>query len=231
MNNSQQPTLRSDLQLSDVKVIIFDCDGVMFDTTIANTAFYNSILDHCGRPEMTKAQIAYTMMHTVFESIAYLMEDDEQLIAKAHAFRKEMGYFPFLKKMEIEPDLKPLLQQLRPAFHTAVATNRTDTMPAVLSEFDLADDFDLVLTSLDVARPKPNPEILLKVLDHFGCLPLQALYIGDSEVDEKAARAARVHFAAYRNARLKADIHIQRLREIEAALPVQIAQSSGAKGG
>ena len=32
--------------MNDVRVVIFDCDGVMFDSKDANTAYYNTILHH-----------------------------------------------------------------------------------------------------------------------------------------------------------------------------------------
>jgi len=58
----------------------------------------------------------------------------------------------------------------------------------------LPDRFDLVVTSLDVERPKPHPDSLLKILAQFKAAPRQSLYVGDSEVDEKTARAAGVPF-------------------------------------
>ena len=108
---------------------------------------------HFGRPEMTAEKFAYAQMHTAENSIAYLFDHDEHLIKDVHTFRKEMGYLPFIKFMEIEPGLKPLIDRLRSDYKTAVATNRTDTMPHVLKTFDLEDRFDLVVTALDVDRP------------------------------------------------------------------------------
>ena len=127
--------------MKDIKVVAFDCDGVMFDTEKANTAYYNHILAHFGTPPMTPEQFAYCHMHTVDETIAILFDDEKQIEA-AHAYRKTMRYDPFFKDMEIETHLRPLLQKLRPRYKTAIATNRTDTMSRVLVEFGLEDDFD-----------------------------------------------------------------------------------------
>ena len=194
------------------EAVVFDCDGVMFDTTQANTAYYNQILKRFGKPEMTSDQFAYTHMHTVDESLAHLFEDDIER-TEAMAFRTQMSYLPFLQFMKIEPDLVSLLAIIRPGVRTAIATNRTDTMQRVLQSHGLSEAFDLVVTALDVAKPKPHPEQLTKILSHFKLQPEQALYIGDSEVDASAAGAAGVPFAAYSNRKLKAQYYISRLRQ------------------
>jgi HAD superfamily hydrolase (TIGR01549 family) len=207
---------------SKFKAVIFDCDGVMFDTAKANMAYYNHILNHFGKPGMTPEQFAYTHMHTVDESLAHLFISPADLEA-AGAFRKKMSYRPFLRLMEMEPDLVSLIDYLRPVFRTAIATNRTDTMQSVLESNGLTAAFDLVVTALDVAKPKPFPDQLVKILSHFELEPEQAVYIGDSEVDATAAHAAGVPFAAYANRKLEAQYHISRLRQVKTILNGHIA--------
>jgi HAD superfamily hydrolase (TIGR01549 family) len=186
----------------------------MFDTTEANMAYYNHILEHFGKPNMTPAQFSYTHMHTVDEAIAHLFTNETECAA-ALAYRNKMSYLPFLKFMEIEPDLVSLLEYLRPEIRTAIATNRTDTMRRVLQTNGLNNAFDLVVTALDVSNPKPYPDQLNKILAHFRLTPEQVIYIGDSEVDEAASAAAGVPFVAYANRRLVAEYHISRLREVK----------------
>jgi HAD superfamily hydrolase (TIGR01549 family) len=202
---------------NEVQAVVFDCDGVMFDTTRANTAYYNHILNRFGKPDMTPAQFAFVHMHTVTEALVHLFDNDQERKA-ARAYRDRMSYHPFLEYMQIEPDLKALLEYLRPEYRTAIATNRTDTMPEVLKTHGLEGQFDLVVTALDVQNPKPHPEQLVKILNHFDLKPAQVIYIGDSEVDAAAAQAAEVLFAAYGNASIPADFHIQRLLEVKDIL-------------
>ena len=205
--------------MEDIKVVVFDCDGVLFDTIKANIAYYNQILDHFSKPGVTPEQVAYIHMHTVDNSLSFLFEDTE-ILEKAQAYRKTMTYLPFLKYMEMEPYLKPLLQKLRPKYKVAIATNRTDTIKHLLVEYNLTEYFDLVVSAFDVARPKPYPDPLIKILEHFKIEPRQAIYVGDSELDEKAAREAEVIFVAYNNKSLKADFYINNLEELEAILVV-----------
>jgi len=197
------------------KIIAFDCDGVMFDTEKANKAYYNDILAFFGRPPMTAAQFAYAQMQTVDKSIEMLFPDPADYV-KAQAYRKTNGYGPYIKYMEMDPDLVPLLEDLRAGCRTAVATNRTDTMKSVLEIHGIASYFDKVATALDVKNPKPAPDVLLCLMDYFAVKPHEMLYIGDSTVDGAAARAAGVPFAACRDPKLDADYHINRLGEIRA---------------
>lgn len=198
---------------AELKVVAFDCDGVMFDSREANRAYYNHLLDRFHLPEMTPEQLAYAHMHTVDESLGFLIPDRDTLKA-VHAYRKQMGYLPFLKYMRMEPGLVELLERIRPRYKTAVATNRTDTMARVLADNRIDHLFDLVVCALDVTFPKPHPEALNKVVDHFGVLPDEVVYVGDSQVDETAAREAGIPFVAYRNPQLTADRHIRQLSEM-----------------
>ncbi len=207
------------MTLKHIKLVAFDCDGVMFDTEQANRFYYSDILQHFGRPAITEEQFGFVHMHTVHESMAYLFPD-ENLLEAAQAFRKTMDYRKYLGYHTMEPQLVSLLEKLRPQIKTAVATNRTDTMDKLLAEFNLDGYFDLVVTSSDVKRPKPHPDALLKILDHFGLAPHQAIYIGDSQVDELAAKAANMPLAAYRNRDLTADFYIDSLGEIEKLLNI-----------
>ena len=203
--------------MNPVKVVAFDCDGVLFDSEDANTAYYNHILRRFGRPDMTPEQVVYAHMHTADQVMAHLFPD-RTLLDRANAARGEVGYLPFIKHMRIEPYLKMLLKLLRPKFKTAIATNRTNTMPHVLRAHGLEDQFDLVVTAQDVRNPKPDPEMLTTILTYFNIHPDEALYVGDSALDEQAAEAAGVHLVAYKNPALAAAFHIESFKELETLL-------------
>ena len=207
--------------LKKIKVIAFDCDGVMFDTINTNKVYYNSILKHFSIPEMTEEQFAYVHMHTAHESICYLFKNSP-CTKEALLHCKNLDYSQFLKYMEIEPFLKPLLKKLRGRYKIAIATNRTNTMGSILINHDIAEYFDIVVTAMDVKHPKPAPDPLIKILDYFNINPEDLIYIGDSKLDAAAALSAGVLFAAYRNHPLKADFHINDLREFEKIIDLQV---------
>jgi phosphoglycolate phosphatase-like HAD superfamily hydrolase len=93
-------------------------------------------------------------------------------------------------------------------------------MDRVISEHGLEGYFDLVVCAGDVDHPKPHPDQLIKIIEHFGIEPCDFLYVGDSELDEIAAKAAGVTFLAYKNRSLSADFHIQSLKQIAEILGI-----------
>ncbi len=201
------------IKINKEKVIIFDCDGVMFDSRQSNRNYYNSILTHFGLPPMTENQMEYSHMSTADEAVDLLFKDSD-LLDEAHEYKSRLDYSPFIKDMIIEPGLKDLLVELKPEFGLAVATNRSNTIEEVLRQNSIHDFFDIVVSSLDVTRPKPDPESVIKILDFFNINPHKTFYIGDSLIDQQTARAAGVVFIAYKNRGLDADHHVNSMMDI-----------------
>jgi phosphoglycolate phosphatase len=190
-----------------IKLVAFDCDGVLFDSRQANIAFYNTILARFDQPPMIPEAEDYVHCHTVRESLHHLFQGTPKL-AEVFDFYRTFDYQPFISMMVEEPNLRDFLSFLRPTYYTALATNRTTTTGAVLDYHGLADRFDLVVSAQDVSRPKPHPESFVRILGHFGIEPREAIYIGDSEVDEAFADNVGVDLVAYRNPRLQAAFYL-----------------------
>jgi len=84
-----------------------------------------------------------------------------------------------------------------------------------------------VVSSIDVGRPKPYPDLLIRVLEHFKLKPYQSIYVGDSELGQIAAHAAKMPFVAYKNSSLTADYHIRSLKELAQILQLKIGKNFG----
>lgn len=199
--------------MNKISAVIFDCDGVMFDSRQANINYYNHILAKFSLPPMNEEQVSFVHMNTADESVRHIFRGTPY-IEKAQEYKNRVDYTPFIKDMIIEPGLKDLLRRLRPHFGLAVATNRSTTIGKVLEWNGLDGYFDIVVSSLDVKNPKPHPEPLLKILDFFGIDPLESLYVGDSLIDLRTARAAGVIFISCKNRDLEADYHVDSLMDI-----------------
>jgi phosphoglycolate phosphatase len=195
-----------------IKLVAFDCDGVLFDSRQANIAFYNTILARFDQPPMLPEAEDYVHCHTVRGSLQYLFQGTPKLV-EVFDFYRTFDYQPFISMMIEEPNLRDFLSFLRPAYYTALATNRTNTTGAVLDYHGLADRFDLVVSAQDVSHPKPHPESFQRILSHFGIEPREAIYIGDSEVDQAFADNAGVDLVSYRNPRLQAAYYLDSFAE------------------
>jgi FMN phosphatase YigB (HAD superfamily) len=205
--------------MARLKLVVFDCDGVMFDSRNANRMYYNHLLEAFDCPPMDAEEEEYVHTHNVFDSLAHIFRKYPGALDPAHAYRESLDYSPYLQYMRIEPDLKEFLQFLRPRFRTAISTNRSSTMPAIMEMHGLNPYFDLVVTALDVERPKPHAEALEKILRHFGLGADQAVYIGDSDVDREHVAGVNMRLIAFRNPALEADYHVNSFRDIRG-LPI-----------
>jgi HAD superfamily hydrolase (TIGR01549 family) len=166
---------------------------------------------------MSESDLDYVHMHTAGESITFLFGEN-QLRDAVLTYTQTLDYTLFIRLMEKEPGLIDLLESIRPGIKTAISTNRSTTIGQVLKTFALDPYFDLVISSLDVSRPKPDPESVIKIMNFFQVGPEQCLYIGDSEVDAQTADRAGVVFVAYKNLSLPADFHIQGFSELKEYL-------------
>ena len=186
---------------SRYKLVIYDCDGVLLDTLDSNYIFYNSVMEYLGRPPLDRSDLqARNALHTY--SFNHVMEyffagDDRR--DQAWAFAKTIHYQDLAPFMRIEAGLIETLERLKGSVSLAVCTNRATSMEMIIEDFGLSGYFSCVMTAAQVTNPKPHPEPLLKVLDHFGIEAGEALFVGDGEVDMLSARDAGVPFIAYKS--------------------------------
>ncbi|WP_456433621.1 HAD family hydrolase [Thermosulfuriphilus sp.] len=197
-----------------LKLLIFDCDGVLFDSREANRAYYNRIREEFSLPPLDEEELEYVHMHAAEDSVRYIFRKHPHLLKPALSFQRRLDYAEFLPLLTMEPGLKELIASVRPPLKTAISTNRSTTMPALRRIFSLDALFDLIVCALDVRRPKPDPEGVQKILKRFAVRPEEALYIGDTQVDEAVARAARITLVAYKNPALSAAYYVSSFEEL-----------------
>jgi phosphoglycolate phosphatase len=204
----------------DLQAVIFDLDGVIFDSMHCNIVLYNHILEKVGLPQ-TAAEAAEVIHRESMErSLAHFMGWGEKF-QQAMAYWRELDATPFIKQLRLFPDVAETLERLRRDVRTAVATNRQRTTGAALDHFGLSDLFDLVVTPLDAGAPKPDPKVMEHTLTLLGLSRDQVVYVGDSSIDEALCLASDVRLVAYRGPELKAWAHVEDHSEIPALLGLE----------
>jgi HAD superfamily hydrolase (TIGR01509 family) len=200
---------------SRYKLIIYDCDGVMFDTLESNYIFYDSVMDYLGRPPLDRSDlIARNVLHTFsFNNVMEYFFAGDDRHDEALAFAKTIHYQDLAPFMRMEEGLIETLDRLKESVSLAVCTNRATSMEMIIDDFGLQGYFSCVMTAAQVTNPKPHPEPLLKVLEHFGIAAGEALFVGDGEVDMLSARDAGVPFISYKS-NLPALARLQRHTDI-----------------
>ncbi|WP_277057104.1 HAD family hydrolase [Trichlorobacter lovleyi] len=183
------------------KAVIYDCDGVILDSIESNYIFYNRIMAGLGRPEIDRlCTESERVLHTFsyLDVIEHFFGHDPRK-EEAIAIGKTIRYKELMPYMRREEGLVEALSALKGKVELAICTNRAASMEMIIEDFGLEGFFGCVMTAAKVQNPKPHPEPLLKVLQHYDITPQEALFVGDSRVDMQAAQAAGVPFIAYKS--------------------------------
>ncbi|MGI6656601.1 MAG: HAD family hydrolase [Desulfobulbus sp.] len=205
-----------------LKLVIFDCDGVLFSSLETNRAYYNHLRAAFALPPMDEEELAYVHIHNVADAVRHIFRNAPHIDPREiERYRQELDYVPFLRHMIMEPGLLDFLRLIKPRYATAISTNRTDTMDLLLDSFALRPWFDMVVTAATAPRPKPAPDGLWMLLDHFRLTPAEAIYIGDSIIDQEHCAQVGVDFIAFKNPALTARYHVDNFRAIISLPPFQ----------
>ncbi len=200
-----------------LRLVILDCDGVLFDSFRSNVAYYNAVLEEVGGPPLDEETERLCHVYSTPQLFEHLYPDDPERAREAERIAYRIDYRPFLEYMDPAPGLHEVLRTLKASYRIALATNRGKSIPSLLERFELEGVFDVVSTILEVPRPKPAPDMLLHCLEKTGLAPEESVYVGDMENDRIAAEAAGIPFILVGN-RVPHPWSIRRLEELPVFL-------------
>ncbi len=180
--------------INGINTLLFDLDGTLFDTAPDIIDALNQVLRHHGRPEValetlrsrvnggSLALLGHTFNidehHPDFESLK------EQLLSHCSAISDY--------KTDFFDGMKGVLDYLdQNDIPWGIVTNRTTALAMpLLKHFALIDRMQCLVGADLVEHPKPHPDPLLHACRLLKTVPQQALYVGDSHTDVRAAHAA-----------------------------------------
>lgn len=181
-----------------VKGIIFDCDGVLFDSHPANLAYYNTVLKQLGAPMVTPDNHQHAQLcHTACSRDVFKVLLGEERVEEALGLAGLLDYRQFIDYLEPFEGMLEILPQLAGHYPLALATNRTSSVSLLLDHFSIRDCFQSVVTSSDVEQPKPSPQMLHLAARQLGFRESQLLFVGDAVSDQQAAESAGCRFVAF----------------------------------
>ena len=198
--------LREHLSLSDgdridiacqrsrrIQAAIFDVDGTLLNSLDGYTVAASRAAEPYGY-EVTYECVRNALnLNQPFWDFVIPADQprDEALIAKLRD--DTMRHWPAVlaEYVSVLPGLEDVLARLRRAgIRLGIYTGSNGESLPALSEAGILEQFEVVVTGLDVAQRKPDPEGLLKCIDQLGLDPVETAYIGDSPLDVRASLAA-----------------------------------------
>lgn len=178
----------------EVELIIFDMDGLMFDTekisfdawkaaaSLHNYQIDRSLFEKTIGTNITKAKEVY--IDYFGEGFPFDLVRDEKVKLYDEIIR--------INGVPIKSGLYDLIQYLNQnKIKMAVATSTSKNRALnLLRVAQLESYFDYILCGDEIENSKPHPEIFLKVADKLDCKPNKCLVLEDSELGIAAAYQA-----------------------------------------
>ncbi len=169
------------------RLIIFDFDGTLADTTATILRTYRMAIEMMGAPSRADAECQATIGVPLKEGFRQLYPDftDTELDRCVNTYR---GIFNANKK-DLVPHLytgvKDTLDKLvEMGVQMTIASSRSrESLVDFCEENGIAGHFSLILGADDVPYAKPNPAPVLITLKRLMQEPEQTLVVGDMPVD------------------------------------------------
>lgn len=175
-----------------MNLIIFDMDGTLVNSgyAIANTV--NFVRENLGFEKMEKDFILENVNDPKINSAEFFYGTKEFTTKQGKLF-EEYYNNNCLTDLVIYDGIKDLLENLKGDFKLAVATNANSIYAQkMLSHLEINKYFSSILGYNDVLKPKPNPDMVNKILDIHNIKKQNAQLVGDSHKDIMAASKAGI---------------------------------------
>lgn len=209
-------TSDNSLNVSNIKAIVFDWDGTLYNNVPAMKAATQEVLgrfeaDYPGdnaisefmdlMTELSENNLPttllnhYKILHKIplFRDIPYLQQ--LQVLFMIYSKYKEYSEFS-----QLYSGTEELLKSLSEKYDLAILTSsKREEIDQILDKYGLVNYFKSILTLDDIRNPKPDPEGIQKALKTLKYKPENVVYIGDSATDILTARAASVASIAVSN--------------------------------
>lgn len=194
------------------KAVLLDIDGVLIDSKVANRKMHQKLIELvCGK-KINDETIDPFFSHTLKEiARRFCPHLSEAKLATALQLGIQLypQFYPFLKT---EENLIKTIKTLSKNYLLGIVTGRLTG--EVLEYLKINHYFQTIITAQDYRHPKPYPQPLLLALKKLKVAPESSVYIGDSKFDQEAAKAARIHFLAFRNPSLPTKHHLNKLSQL-----------------
>jgi len=184
------------------KAFLFDFDGTIADTLPYYIKAYRRALDTIGFPGKTDKEIVELCFGKKEQTVCDTLKVPDKVLEFSDSYFKAVReLFPDAPLIPGALELLTTLKErsIKIAIITFAYRWYIDSM---LQHYSLTNIIDAVVSTDDVAKPKPDPEAVHQVCKLFSVTPQECLVIGDSKSDIAMAKSAGsgsilVHLPSY----------------------------------
>ena len=171
--------------------LIFDCDGTLVDSMPLHWRAWDTVCQRHGIEFSEERH--YAMGGIPSRKILAMLKEEQGLdFDPLEVSReKEAAYLPLMPEVGLIEPVVAIAREHRGRIPMAVATGgRTQFIRPLLERLDIADWFSALVTSDDVANPKPAPDTYLKAAALLGVPAEECRAFEDTDLGMDSIRAA-----------------------------------------
>jgi phosphoglycolate phosphatase len=189
--------------MAQVKAVVFDLDGTLIESHHDYDEMARRvklILEETGVPTNALSQQGriWEIIQGGMRSLQELGLPPERIKGVLDRIDEALNKVEIssVGSVELKPGATELLEHLRErGIKIGIATRSCGEYVRMSMEASrLAEYFDIVLARDEVEFPKPDPRHLLQVLEELNATPQSSMFVGDTETDQRTARAAGIPF-------------------------------------
>jgi phosphoglycolate phosphatase len=187
-----------------LRSVVFDVDGTMFDTLPSLSAAANDVLAKAGMRDVSMALLRSALnegLRPVFRRAIALQSASVDAVGASQLESEYMAHYRrrWLPTAPLFAGVADALAALKSrGLKLGICTNRDRASTEVLlASASIAGFFDAIVSLGDAPLPKPASAPLLLVMERLEVPPAEALFVGDSGMDARCAQLSQVRFAAH----------------------------------
>jgi pyrophosphatase PpaX len=179
-----------------IRGVLFDLDGTLIDTWDLYLEAYTRALEPHFKRRLTLAELVGLRPTSEIRLLRRVLRPPDGEAAHREFLRQYRDLHPLLFG-GIYPGVPEMLAALRrKGLPLGIVTGKSRPAWEITASHAMLGAFQVIVTDEDVQEAKPSPEGLALALRQLAIPPAEALYVGDSAGDARAARAAGVRFGA-----------------------------------
>ena len=187
--------------MSNIKLIIFDLDGVLIETKhlhfkALNPALGEYAFDWSEHLAVYDGLTTRQKLSLLSERKGIPVEQHKKLWKK-----KQLITYEMLRSIEPDTRLQKIMSELvQEGYKIGLCTNSIrKTAITVVAKLGLAEYMDFILSGEDIQNPKPHPEIYWTAISKMNVLPEETLIIEDSPYGLLAAARSKSYILRVKN--------------------------------